>query len=217
MKPKELAVQLRKKGYNYTYISEKTGLAKSTLSYHLSHIPYEPNEYTKKVIGKARLASAQALARQKQNSIAAARQHAESEIGSLSARDLFMLGIGLYIGEGSKTQDAVRLVNSSVAVIQLYIDWLRALGVPKKHIYIRLHLYPDIDERTAKRYWAKQTTIPLSQFDPSCIDTRTNKSMTRKKLLQYGTAHVSVKALGSSEYGVQLGRKISAYMEKVLR
>jgi hypothetical protein len=217
MKPKELAITLRQQGYTYTYISEKTGLSKSTLSYHLAQVPFEPNEYSRRTVGNARIAAARTLAKQKQDTLTAASAVANSVVGSLSERDLIMLGIGLYIGEGSKTQDAVRLVNSSVDVIKLYLKWLYALGVPKDNVFIRLHIYPDVDEVAAKKYWSRETNIPLSRFDTSCIDTRTNKVSTRKKPLQYGTAHVSVKALGNKKYGVQLAREISAYMQKVLR
>ena len=55
MKPlsiKEKALYYRKKGYSYNMISEKLGLAKSTLSDWLKEIPYQPN---RKVISRIKL------------------------------------------------------------------------------------------------------------------------------------------------------------------
>jgi lambda repressor-like predicted transcriptional regulator len=49
MKPKEKALELRKAGFSYSYISAKTGLSKSTLSYQLAQVPYTPNKKTLKL------------------------------------------------------------------------------------------------------------------------------------------------------------------------
>ena len=45
---KEKAIKLRKEGYSYSYIKDKLGISKGTLSYWLRDIKYVPNEYTLK-------------------------------------------------------------------------------------------------------------------------------------------------------------------------
>ena len=55
MKPlsiKEKAINYRKRGYSYNMISERLGLAKSTLSDWLREIPFKPN---KKLIRRVKL------------------------------------------------------------------------------------------------------------------------------------------------------------------
>ena len=105
MNAKQKAIELRQAGYSYRYIHEKTGLAKSTLSYHLATVPFTPNAYTLKEKKQAQQKSAETKHRQKVSRINTAEQIAQKEIGKLSKRDIFMAGIALYVGEGSKTQN----------------------------------------------------------------------------------------------------------------
>ncbi len=217
MADKLRAVELRRKGYSYNYISDTVKVSKSTLSDWLADIPYTPNEETILRIGKARAASGQAKSRLKQESIILARHEAGRELGKVSKRDLFMLGLGLYIGEGSKTAGITRFANSDPAVVNLMIRWFtEALGLSKRHLRIRLHLYPDCNEKQSLQYWSKITTIPLSQFHKTSFDRRTDKKVAKSGKLLHGTAHLSLNSLGEKRLGVFLFRKISAWSDTVL-
>ena len=118
---KQEAVELRKQGYSYSYIQQKTGLAKSTLSYHLSKIPFVPNQYTKEQTKAGSLKSAKTKHKQKLAKLATAYSKATDEMGELCKRDVFIAGIALYAGEGSKTQNLVRLVNADPKIIIFFI------------------------------------------------------------------------------------------------
>ncbi len=216
MPPKKQAHKLRQEGYSYTYIRAKTNLSKSTLSYLLRDVPYKPNKFTLKTVGRARAKSGANKASTKLRSITEARTKAVNDIGSLSKRDIFMLGIGLYIGEGSKTQSIIRVVNSDVRVINLFIKWLTSFGYPKNNLAIRLHLYPDSNIVEAESYWSLKTGLPPSQFQKACIDRRSLKNRKRSGTHLYGTAHVTVRSAGDKKFGVGFSRLISAWMEKVL-
>jgi hypothetical protein len=216
MTPKKQALKLRESGYSYTYIQDKTKLSKSTLSYFLKDVPYKPNAFTLKTIGKARAKSGASKASTKLKSIADARKKALNDISSLSERDIFMLGIGLYIGEGSKTQSIVRVVNSDVRVINLFIRWLSSFDYPKENLSIRIHLYPDSNITEAESYWSLKTGLHPIQFQKACIDRRSQKNRKRSGSHLYGTAHVTVRSLGDIKFGVNFSRLIGAWMEKVL-
>jgi hypothetical protein len=97
------AVELRKAGYSYSYIKRKINVSKSTLCAWLSDLPYKRNQETIEVINRARLMANEAKRAIKIKSIMDAEGVAVKDIGKFTKRDLFMLGIGLYIGEGSKT------------------------------------------------------------------------------------------------------------------
>lgn len=216
MSAKNLAIELRQKGYSYRYIADKTKLSISTLSYHLRDIPYQPNAYTVKTIGKARAKSGASKAEKKRLSIERALCQAVDDIGLVSPRDLFMLGIGLYIGEGSKTHSLVRLVNSDARVIRLFIRWLVSLGYPIDKLAIRIHLYPDSNITEAEKYWSNETGLGLLQFQKPCIDKRVNKDRKSSGTHKYGTAHVTVRSNGQKAFGVDFARLIGAWMDKVL-
>lgn len=210
------AVLLRKEGYSYNHISKTISVSKSTLSGWLSDVRYAPNAFTIASIGNARAKSGEAKAQQKKKSYEMAHKNAKADIGKLTKRDLFMLGIGLYIGEGSKTHDIVRIVNSDPAIIHFSVRWLQSVGVPIQHMSARIHLYPSMNVHTARVYWSRVSGIPISQFQSESIDRRSGKKIARSNTCPHGTLHVSVRALGNKELGVDLSRRIGAWMSLVL-
>ena len=213
---REQAVRLRRAGYSYSYIVNATGLSKSTVSYHVSKVPYEPNRHTRLHIRKATVATARTQAGKRFASIARANHIAKLDVGALTKRDMFMLGIGVYIGEGSKTGEIVRMVNTDYRVINLFIKWLKQFGLTNSNFVIRLHLYPDSQVNKAETYWHNMTKLPKSQFQPVYIDSREGRA-TKRGIHPNGTAHVTVRANGNKEFGVDLSRRISAWMEEVLK
>ncbi len=210
-------LELRNAGYSYTYISAQTGISKSTLSGWLGAVPYIPNEETVLKIGKARAASGEAKNKVKRESIAFAGEEALKDIGKVSERDLFMLGLGLFIGEGSKSSQLVSFVNSNPKVVRFIVHWFtQVLGLSKKNITIRLHLYPDNDQLACVLFWSNVTNIPTRQFQKTYIDRRENKKAIKTGKLPYGTAHVVIRSRGEKRFGVHLARKIQAYSAIVL-
>ena len=215
---REQVFKLRKQGYSYSYISKNTGVTKSTLSGWLSGVYYKPNKEMVEKIGKARSASSYKKSQQKIESISKAENEAKKEIGKLSKRDLFMLGIGIYIGEGTKTHDIIRVINSDPKIIKLAIKWFREVcGLGIDNFRIRIHLYPDNNIEECLRFWSRNSGIPLIQFQKTQIDLRKNKKKFKRGKLPYGTAHLAIKSNGVKEFGVLLARKINGWMKEVLK
>lgn len=214
---KQKAVQLRKEGYSYNYIVKHVPVTKSTLSEWLHEIPFTPNQHTLDTIGKAHIASGVYKHGIKVKSLERAELQAQKDIGNLSDRDILMLGLGIYVGEGSKTDRITRIINSDPKIIRFAIKWFKTtFGVQMKQFKIRLHLYPDNNERESIEYWSKYTGIPMTQFFKPTIDRRTDKKMSNKNKLPFGTAHMSVKSFGDEKFGVYLHRLILAMINQVL-
>ena len=214
---KQKALELRKDGYSYNYISKITGVTKSTLSEWLSNVNYTPNKHTLDTIGKARAASGLKKHLLKVESLNRARAQAKKDIGDLSKRDLFMLGLGVYIGEGTKSFDGTRISNSNPKIIKFSIKWLKEIcGLELVNLRIRIHLYPDNDEKICVNFWSKETGIPVNQFHKSIIDRRINKRISKMGKLPFDTAHLSIKGFRDKRFGVNLHRLILAWIEKVL-
>jgi hypothetical protein len=207
---------LRKKGYSYSFIQKEIPVAKSTLSYWLADIPYTPNQETVLHIGKARAASGMAKNKLKIDSFKRAREDAKKDVGRLSKRDIFMLGLGLYAGEGTKTHDIVRLINANPKIIKFAILWFKEVcGLKNINFMVRIHLYPDNDINEALSYWSQAVGIPLAQFQQTQVDTRIGKKVSKRGKLPFGTAHLSIKSMGNKDFGVFLARKINAWIEEV--
>ena len=90
------------------------------------------------------------------------------------------------------------------------------LGVEKKQLRIRLHLYPDSDTKQCLQFWSRTTSIPVSQFQKPQIDTRIDKKAKKRRKLPFGTVQLSVRSGGRKEYGVLFSRKIQLWNEVIL-
>jgi hypothetical protein len=213
---REQAMELRQKGWSYNVIHDRLNISKSTLSHWLRDVPFTPNSTVLKRIqtGPAR---AGILNHQKRiDTTKETKKVALQEVGDISKRDLFMIGIGLYIGEGSKQYEDIRITNSDPRVIQLAMRWFRTIcEVPEKNFFAVIHVYPDTSERTALTFWSKLTGIPFSQFGKAQIDLRPNKSQKKPRLLPYGTISIRVRACSSPKFGVLLHRRIIGWIEAV--
>lgn len=221
MKPtsiKEKAIKFRNMGYSYNMISQELGLSKSTISGWLREIPYTPNLEVIKRIGLARAKSAQNRHNVKIESILKAKHEATREMGRVTKRDLLFLGLGLYLGEGSKLHENIRIINSEPEIICLAIKWFKInCGLKEENFTISIHIYPDLNEKEVKNYWSSITGIPLVQFRKTQIDIRINKTVKKRHKLPYGTAHLQIIGRGKVEFGVFLHRKIIGWIEEVVK
>ena len=209
------ALKLRKQGWSYNIISARLGVNKSTLSGWLKDAPYEPNSTVLKRIKAGPRISGERRHAKSVAEIAVIRLLADRELGNISKRDLMMLGIGLYIGEGGKTHLQTRFVNADENVVRIAMQWFREIClVPNENFRLTLHIYPDISDLRAKEYWSSVTGIPSMQFGKSYVDTRTSKKINIGKL-PFGTAHITVYACGQKRFGVDLHQKILGWIGAV--
>lgn len=210
------AIKLRKNGWSYNIISQRLGVSKSTLSDWLREIPYTPNETVARRVAAAPGKSAVVKNRKKLASIQEGKKLGAKDIGTLSERDLFMLGIGLYIGEGAKLYESVRMINSDPNVIRMTMKWFREIcGLSTENFNVAMHLYPDTPEKAAMKYWSKLTGVPFSQFGKTQIDKREGKSENKKRKLPYGTVHVTIRSRGNPVHGRVLHRRIMGWIEAI--
>ena len=203
---------------SYGMISEELGIAKSTLSNWLKDTPYTPNsaviariQHGQGIYGllrrQMRIAETKAL-----------KQQGVEEVGKVSQRDLWMLGLGLWVGEGSKTMEQIRLVNSDPDVIRLFMRWLREVcELDNENITVAMHLYPDSDELAAKKFWRSVTNLPSVQFRKTQIDKRLNKKSAKAGKLPYGTLHITVASNRNPDRGVRLYRRMMGWVSAVTR
>lgn len=220
MKPlslKEKAINYRRRGYSYNMISRELGLAKGTLSDWLKEIPYKPSKEVLKRIKLAPLKAAETKSKIKIAEIKTTKELSKKELGKLTKRDMWLLGIGLYIGEGSKLYESIRIVNSDPEIIKLVMMWFRKICKLKNENFTpAVHLYPDNNIKETVDYWSKITGIHKNQFGKTQIDRRVNKAGKKKRKLPYGTLHLQIKSCGKKEFGKSLHRRIMGWIETSL-
>lgn len=96
---------------------------------------------------------------------ALAAAEARQLVGTLTDRELYLVGLALYAGEGAKTGTALRFANTDPNLIRLFRWWLRrCFAVDESRLRIALYLHTDLDLEVAIAFWADATGIPTAQF-----------------------------------------------------
>ena len=215
---KQRAVGLRGEGMSYSLISEQLGVSKSTLSNWLKDLPYTPNEQVLDRISRGQGAYGLRRRQMRIDEISKLKAQGISEVGKVSKRDLWMIGLGLWIGEGSKTMEQIRLVNSDPRVVCLFISWLREIcELQDENITIAIHLYPDSDELSSMKYWMNITKLPKKQFRKTQIDRRLDKKRSKIGKTPHGTLHITVVSNQNPDKGVRLYRRMMGWISGVTK
>lgn len=115
------------------------------------------------------------------------------DIETMKEVDLLVLGIGLYWGEGSKTnRGSIELSNTDPRVIQIHVLFLTSVfkfPMSKVHAHVGLHSHLSIEK--AERYWSKISGIPLRQFQKTSMQ-RSKGGRGERDRLPFGTFTVGV-------------------------
>jgi hypothetical protein len=83
----------------------------------------------------------------------------------LSEEALFVAGVALYAGEGSKTDGEVRFSNSDPAMVRLFCAWFRRFfDVDERRLRGRLYLHQGLDLTATEAFWSALANIPIDQF-----------------------------------------------------
>ncbi|MBI5456267.1 hypothetical protein HY969_00860 [Candidatus Kaiserbacteria bacterium] len=116
-----------------------------------------------------------------------------SDIKEFPDIDVFMLGIGLYLGEGSKTdRGKIELSNTDPRIIQIFIRFLmQSCGYPLSRIHATIGIHSHLSIDKAEKYWSTISGIPLRQFSKTFIQISRAGKGERDKL-PFGTFSVGV-------------------------
>ena len=193
----ERARALRAESWTLQDIADELGVAKSSVSLWVRDVefvpkPRQPGAHRKPHPWVAR----------KQAEIEALREEATAQLGVMSDRELFVSGIALYAGEGSKTDGEVRFTNSDPRMMLLFSVWLRRFfEIDESRLRVRLYLHEGLDLDAANQFWSDLLQIPVSQFrrayravpDPSI---RTTKHVMGCSAVGYCCARTHRKVMG---------------------
>lgn len=91
--------------------------------------------------------------------------NAFNDIGSLSDRELWLVGTSLYWAEGGKTQRTVRFSNGDPEMIKLMMRYFRkSCKVPEDKFRGYIHIHDSLDHIAAEKYWSRVSNIKLNKF-----------------------------------------------------
>jgi hypothetical protein len=209
---KEKAVTFRLKGHGIGEISKTLNVSKSTVSVWCRDIALTPKQIqilarrSKHHATEALLLSAEKQRAQREIESKKLTQIGQADVGDLTKRDIFMVGLGLYWGEGYKQgSQELGFTNSNPLIIKFYLQWLEQIyKVTKKDLILRVSINSSHGYRVEKvqEFWSNLIHVPISQFTkPSLIKTVSQKQYSNHNT-HYGTLRVKVRK------GTSMRRKI---------
>ncbi|MDT0346868.1 hypothetical protein [Streptomyces litchfieldiae] len=163
---------LRTAGKTYDEIVAELGVAKSSVSLWVRDLP-KPTTSPERA---RRMAEARWAPHRREQALRrrATTLVAQAEVGRLSDRELFLIGVGLYWSEGSKSKphavrEIVAFINSDPDMITVYLAWLRLLGVERERLRFSVQIHESADVTAAERYWAELTGAEPAQFGKTTL------------------------------------------------
>lgn len=198
LEEKELAIKLRKQGLSYKQILKKVKVSKSTLSLWCRDISLtvEQSEQLlkRKFEGseKGRILGAKKNQERRIKETTEQFILGEKEIGKLTKRERFLIGIALYAGEGSKKR--IGFANSDPKIIKFMMKWFKEFcEVPPEKFRGAIWIHDNLNAIEAKDFWSNTTGIPENQFYKTYIakNKKTSKKI-RKNIHQFGVFSISL-------------------------
>ncbi len=190
---KQKALLLRKQGKSYSQIRAEINVSKSTLSLWLQGLPLsdkkirELRDFNASRIERYRTT----MANKRLSKLETFLSIADKKIRTLSDRDIFIGGIFLYFGEGSKTtKNTTAVTNTNPYILKFFIKWLTLHKVDSKKLKVKLHLYSDMNIQEEIRYWSKTLSLGVKQFRPPYIKESKFKDITYGQGFGHGTCTI---------------------------
>ncbi|WP_329026027.1 MULTISPECIES: hypothetical protein [unclassified Streptomyces] len=193
------ARELRLEGKTYDQIQLELGCSKSSISLWVRDLPKPPRRSPADASAIARRGWEATLERRERERQQTKRD-AAAEIGTMTERELLMLGVGLYWAEGTKAkphrlQERVTFINSDPRMIRVFLAWLRLLNVSPEQLRFHVHIHESADVPEAERFWREEVgrsgsfgKTTLKKHNPTtnrkntgehyhgCLAVRVNKS-----------------------------------------
>lgn len=222
LKEREEALILRRQGLSYSEILKKISVAKSTLSLWLRSVGLARPQI-QRLTEKRRQAALRGAQQKRAKRLRVTEEikvAARKEIGRISERELWLMGIMLYWAEGTKEKDGrpgsgVKLINSDPYMVKLFLTWLkRSADIGIERVKFEIYIHESAKERLGaiKNYWTRALDVPLTLL--GTVYYKKNKLKTnRKNTGENYFGLVNIRVRGSST----LNRKIAGWIEGVCK
>ena len=222
LREKEKAIKLREEGLSYSEILKQVPVAKSTLSLWLRSVGLSKRQ--KQRLTEKKLAAALKGARARRDFrltiTKEIEKKAKNEIGRLSKRELWLIGIALYWAEGAKQKEnnisqKVRFSNSDPAMIKVFLKWLRNIcKISNSSINFRIALHKTAKNKLkeVQKYWSNITGFPINNFQK--IDWKKHRINTKRKNIgekYFGLLNIHIRN------STNLNRKIEGWIKGIYK
>lgn len=207
---RELARKLRHEGESVRRIAKRLGVAYSSVSQWCRDIVLtdEQNEVLRMRAESPRRENLRKAVKNMRAVYEKRRQfyrdQGMSRVKKFSDRDFLMLGLGLYIGDGSK-DGLCSFANANVAIQRFMLSWFEMhFDVTRDrfrgHVILHEAYRSEIDTVLAE--WSHELGMPIEAFTkPSFVATRIEPKFTERGAYK-GTLHLTVSKSGAIRHEI---------------
>ena len=215
---KERAINLRKQGFSYSEILKQIPVAKSTLSLWLRSVGLSKKQ--KQRLTEKKLTAMRRGAERKHEikleTIRRIYSNSEKDIRNISDRELFLIGVALYWAEGAKEKSTyaggIKFINSDVAMIKIFIIWLRKfLNISHQELIYELYIHKNADLNKATEFWINSVNIKKEEL--RIYFKNSDKPTKRKNIGDKYNGLLRVKVKKS----IDLNRKIEGWIKAIIQ
>jgi hypothetical protein len=220
IKEKEQAVLLRKQGKTYDEILKEVDVARSTLSLWLRDVGLGKKQYQRITERKKAAQRTGALAHKNKRITSQEKIYAQAraEIGDISKRELWLIGIALYWAEGKKEKESrpghgMEFINSDPRMIRVFLRWLQeCCGVTLAGISFSIYIHESHKDKLdlIRTFWSEKTELPIFLFT-KCYFKKHNIKTKRKNVGDLYNGLLRVRVCRSSV----LHRKITGWIQGI--
>ncbi|MFJ3903331.1 hypothetical protein [Streptomyces sp. NPDC090025] len=203
---RDRARELRLAGMTYDQIQVELGCSKSSISLWVRDLPKPERRTAEPAVPGA--GKRTPTPRRSPEEIRQVKESATAEIGDITDRELFLLGVTLYWAEGAKPRPHPRItfVNSDPDVIRMFLRWLRLLGITDDRLRFFVQIHETADVAAAESHWASVTRAKPEQFGKTSLKRHTPRT-NRKNIGPGYHGCLSVRVL----QGADLYRRIEGW------
>ncbi|MFD7701502.1 helix-turn-helix domain-containing protein [Streptomyces caelestis] len=178
------ARELRLRGWTYDRIQAELGCSRSSVSLWVRDLPKPERKRTPEEASAIARKGWEAKLRVRDEERQRTKEAARRAVGSLSARELFLVGVGLYWAEGGKDKpydrrENVTFVNSDPDMVRVYLAWLDLLGVERERLRFTVMIHENADVADAERYWAELVDADRTAFNKTTLKKHNPKTVRK--------------------------------------
>jgi hypothetical protein len=209
VKEKKEALILRKKGESIKQIAKQLCISRSTASTWCREVTLTSRQQkllrVRMIQGgnEGRTKGKNSNIIKRQNSITLQEGRARKILGQLSERDITMIGLGLYWGEGSKKNERRFIfTNSDEVIIRCMIKWLLLIGTPRSELVGQIYINEQHNDRLKKveTFWLQKLDIEKGQLRKSVLIKTPHKKYYANRESYFGTFRLMVKKSSTIQY-----------------
>lgn len=196
---------LRTKGAPIKQLAKLVGASPATIAYWTHDIRLTAEQNAVNKLHTLPNPAQGARARHDQSSARRSkwRLEAKEHFNQLILEPLFVLGLGLYWGEGDKANpNDFKLTNSDPALARVWLRWCSTYA-PDLPIRLQLWLHPEVPKDFAVRYWLKELQYP-SSTELLCI-VKKGTLTSHVGSISMGTIKI-IGGIGATEMRTKMGQ-----------